>query len=129
MLFAKLDTVLRSFSSLVESVLALGIVFLGEDFIFTEDGFAKFTGDFGAGTCVSCHFCVCLKLSVSDSVAPAARDFRDSRDHREVKKIWSISLIACRLICLTSFTVQKPGRIFSVKSGTNVKLMDQNLLL
>ena len=56
LLLTELDTILGSFPSLVESVLARGIILLGEDFVFTEDWFAELAGDFGTWTCVSCHF-------------------------------------------------------------------------
>ena len=64
LLLTELDTVLRSFSSFVESVLARGIVSLGEDFIFTEDGFAKLTGDLVRGPVYLAIFVFDLILSV-----------------------------------------------------------------
>ena len=53
---AELHTVFRGLATLVLTVLARRVIFLGKDFVFAEDGFAKFAGDSGSGTCVSSHF-------------------------------------------------------------------------
>ncbi len=57
LLLAELDTILRCLATLVKAMLSRGIVLLCEYLVFAEDGFAELTGDLGAGTCVSCHFC------------------------------------------------------------------------
>ena len=53
--FTELNAVLRGFAALVLAVLAGGEVATLEHFVFAEDGLAEFAGDFGLGTCISCH--------------------------------------------------------------------------
>ena len=54
--FAKLSTILREFSSSVGAVLARSVVLTCKNFIFTEDCFAQFAGNFRFWTGISSHF-------------------------------------------------------------------------
>lgn len=56
LLFTELDAVFRCFAAFVCSVLARGEVAFLENFIGAEYWFAEAAGDFGLGTCISCHF-------------------------------------------------------------------------
>ncbi len=55
LLLFELCAIFRSLSSAVGTMLSRRIVLLCQNFILAVDCFAEFAGDFGLGTCISCH--------------------------------------------------------------------------
>ncbi len=56
LLLTQLNAILRRLATLVLTMLARGEIAASKHFVFTENRFAKFAGDFGLGSCISCHF-------------------------------------------------------------------------